>query len=307
MRLIVTGDFHIKESRIPEIEGVFSQISEHLKECDGIVILGDIYNHAVPNDKEIACFVSFINNLPSSKMIYIISGNHDTEKTNNAISWIKSLRPYNILYNKHCITTNIMGKKAMMLHASVSESRLGPEDFQLGGTSYKEYDADILLLGHIHKSQVVGETPLTIHPGSPYYINFGERNDKKGIYILNISEEITYQFIPLKVRAMQQLNVTSEELEKLDLNNIDKDVKLKIVFNIKSFNLEKTNQVNEIIKKCREKFETFKYDFKVEKQSISIEEVKNKKQESIDQLLNKFCEENKIDKEVQKLLIKLLH
>ena len=56
---------------------------------------------------------------------------------------------------------------------------------------------------------------------------------------------------------MKQLEVTDDELDKLSLDNISGDTKLKIVFNLETCNLEKTTQINKIIKKCKETFQTF--------------------------------------------------
>ncbi len=294
MRLICTGDFHILEKRIKEInQYIFSPISSKLQtnEVDGITILGDIFDYDRPNDKEISCFISFIQSIPINKTIYIISGNHDVDKTNNAISWVNQLRS-GIIYSQNELDVCIDGKKVKMLHADVSESKVGPDDRMFNQhQSFKQIEADFILLGHIHKSQVINETPLVLHPGSPYFINFGERNDNKGYYIIDFASK-NYKFILLDVLPMVQIDVKDEDISKLkdQIDKIDYSTKLKLFFDLQNPNLDTNNKIQEVIKICN----------KIQNDLSTIKEQTSNR--SIPSLFEKFCKDEKVDKEIYELL-----
>ena len=45
---------------------------------------------------------------------------------------------------------------------------------------------DYVALGHIHKGQILGEYPPAVYPGSFYRLDFGDENDAKGFYLIEI-------------------------------------------------------------------------------------------------------------------------
>jgi len=92
----------------------------------------------------------------------------------------------------------IMGHDYMLLHSSVANPAF-------------EYVA----LGHIHKSQVLGENPPVVYAGSLERIDFSEEEDKKGFYVVEIGPDlqVSYEFQPVQARRFLTITVNVPPLE----------------------------------------------------------------------------------------------
>jgi exonuclease SbcD len=72
---------------------------------------------------------------------------------------------------------------------------------------------DYIALGHIHKHQVLSENPPVVYAGSLERIDFGEENDEKGFYVVDIIQgeggkrEVTYKFHPVNARRFLTIEV----------------------------------------------------------------------------------------------------
>ena len=300
MKLLVTGDFHLDYNSIEEMSEIINQIMYY--NFDGIAVLGDIFDKSRPHPDAIALFVSFLQRIPETIPIYIIAGNHDKNKDEDATAFIPYLNKSNIIYNSESLKVMIGNKKVTMLHTNVNESKMGPKDMQLSSISYKNIEGDIILLGHIHKSQIISEIPLVLHPGCPFYYNFGEREDKKGFYMVDISDKVTYTFNSLHITPMYQFNITNADLHNIDNKLVDLPFqsKVKIVFNLDTCDLNTSTLIREIIKNYKDKFKIFKYEVNVAKSNIEVSTLV--KQETITQLLEEFCKKENIDIEIKKTL-----
>lgn len=76
---------------------------------------------------------------------------------------------------------------------------------------------DYVALGHIHKHQILSENPPVVYAGSLEHVDFGEENDEKGFYIIEIEPDstsghrsVTFEFHPIKARRFLTINVTLE-------------------------------------------------------------------------------------------------
>jgi exonuclease SbcD len=92
----------------------------------------------------------------------------------------------------------IMGHDYMLLHSSVANPAF-----------------DYVALGHIHKSQVLGEKPPVVYAGSLERIDFSEEEDKKGFYVVDIGtdRQVSYEFQPVQARRFLTIKVTLPPLE----------------------------------------------------------------------------------------------
>jgi exonuclease SbcD len=72
---------------------------------------------------------------------------------------------------------------------------------------------DYVALGHIHKHQVLSESPPVVYSGSLERVDFGEEEDEKGFYVVDISSgeesrrQVSYKFIPVHARNFLTINV----------------------------------------------------------------------------------------------------
>lgn len=88
-------------------------------------------------------------------------------------------------------------------------------------------------LGHIHKYQVVWDTPLTVYSGSIEKIDFGEERDEKGFcHVIIDGEKVLHKFISTNSREFKTINIqvksnispTEEILDKLKRYDLSKSI-----------------------------------------------------------------------------------
>jgi exonuclease SbcD len=94
-------------------------------------------------------------------------------------------------------------------HVSVSSAKAGSESMMSIGqepiillSSVALPAFDYVALGHIHKQQVLSENPPVVYAGSLERIDFGEENDAKGFYVVDIQTKggkrrVAYEFHPV--------------------------------------------------------------------------------------------------------------
>jgi len=77
---------------------------------------------------------------------------------------------------------------------------------------------DYVALGHIHKHQVLTDSPPVVYAGSLERVDFGEENDEKGFYMVEIvpdpttgNRHVSFDFHPVNGRRFLTINVTLEE------------------------------------------------------------------------------------------------
>jgi exonuclease SbcD len=107
-------------------------------------------------------------------------------------------------------------------HIWVSGARIGSEDYMTIGREQVLLPGnvanpafDYVALGHIHRHQVILEKPPLVYAGSLERLDFGDENDDKGFYVIEIESEqgerkVSYRFIPLNGRRFITISVDIE-------------------------------------------------------------------------------------------------
>jgi exonuclease SbcD len=78
---------------------------------------------------------------------------------------------------------------------------------------------DYIALGHIHKHQVLSESPPVVYAGSLERVDFGEENDEKGFYVVDITpgekdaRRVSFDFHAVSARRFLTIDVALEEDE----------------------------------------------------------------------------------------------
>jgi exonuclease SbcD len=111
-------------------------------------------------------------------------------------------------------------------HVSVGSAKAGSESMMSIGqepilllSSVTLPAFDYIALGHIHKQQVLNENPPVVYTGSLERIDFGEENDTKGFYVVDIlttkggKRKVSYKFHPVNARRFLTISLDLKEEE----------------------------------------------------------------------------------------------
>jgi len=106
-------------------------------------------------------------------------------------------------------------------HVSVGSARAGSETLMsigqepvllLSNVALPAFD--YIALGHIHKQQVLSESPPVVYAGSLERVDFGEENDEKGFYVVDIlpngknnKRQVSFEFHPVNARRFLTISV----------------------------------------------------------------------------------------------------
>ncbi len=104
----------------------------------------------------------------------------------------------------------------LVAHASVQGAAFGSErnimlgqDLVLPAGDIADPAFDYVALGHIHKHQVLRESPPVVYAGSMERVDFGEEKDEKGFVVAEVEKgRARFEFRPVPARRMVTVRVT---------------------------------------------------------------------------------------------------
>ena len=289
MKLLVTGDFHITEKNYKDILVIFPQILNIAKRADAICLLGDIFDNEIPTPSDIDLFVNFLVEIRKlNKKIFMISGNHNNKNGIYADQWIDKI--LDITYHPTILRLRVDNKNILMAHIALKESKTY-SNIVVSNISADTFKEDIVLLGHIHKPQIIKEKPLILHPGSPYYVRFDEIQDTKGVYIIDTSD-LSYQFV--KLNPIEAIELTDKDFLKAeDLTG----KKIKVI-------ITDLNLLKDVSAKA-DKF-NLKIKLKYTRQNFTISQQSKLSTKSIKDLFIQFCSQNNIPDDIKREILNQL-
>ncbi len=109
-------------------------------------------------------------------------------------------------------------------HITVANALLGSEKSIMVGkdvviplSSVALPEFDYVALGHVHKHQVLAESPWVVYAGSLDRIDFGEEKEAKGFCLVNLAKgSTTMQFKPIETRELLSLDLFPKDPDPTD-------------------------------------------------------------------------------------------
>jgi UDP-2,3-diacylglucosamine hydrolase len=169
MKYAAISDVHVKKSGDDAEKLLLSFLNNsYVKECDGIFLLGDIFDLMIgPHSQYFSRFSNYFNilkrQLEAGQKIYYVEGNHDfhiKKLYRNFFKVYQHLSPHNFLMDKEFIIED-SGKKIHLSHG---------DDIEIENFNYRVF------------KNVVTSTPLTIYANHlmPYFLitKIGEKSSE---------------------------------------------------------------------------------------------------------------------------------
>lgn len=260
--------------------------------ADFVIVAGDVFHHPRPSVQAYNEFSRIVGEILKEEIkVIVVLGNHDTFKTREMLSYVKSFENVNLknfyLFDEaskidletkssgekvcfiglpypHFQTTlnysefiQVIDKKIEKLlnesksdynvitgHLYVEGGKLGSEqrvaslkDYPIPAKVLEKERINVACLGHLHMPQKVGEK--IFYSGSIERVDFGEENEEKSFFEIDLGSKTVVKQIKLELRPMKTiyleknlltstLNPTQALLNILDKNNIEEGCLLRI-------------------------------------------------------------------------------
>ena len=124
-------------------------------------------------------------------------------------------------------------------HLTVMEAKTSTEtlmsigaDYMFPAQFFARPEFEYVALGHVHKDQVLIESPPVIYSGSLERVDFGEKNDIKGFYVIEIepknsqgSRLVSYKKVPVSARNFREYTINIPKETEFPVNIIEEELK----------------------------------------------------------------------------------
>ncbi|MBU93639.1 MAG: nuclease SbcCD subunit D [Chloroflexi bacterium] len=123
-------------------------------------------------------------------------------------------------------------------HLTVMEAKTSTEtlmsigaDYMFPAQFFARPEFEYVALGHVHKDQILIESPPVIYSGSLERIDFGEKDDIKGFYVIEIELEksqgnrlVSYKKIQVSARNFKEYIINIPKDTEFPVNIIEKEL-----------------------------------------------------------------------------------
>jgi len=216
---------------------------------NGISVLLLTGNHDLPNAIGRATTVEIFKTLSIPNVIVAnMPGTHKIDTRNGTVQVIvlpwarrsallsrdstKNLSPEEVNEKLEATLTELLQQEiagldpklpaVLAAHVTLANAKYGSERSMIIGNDYRLLQSnmvntqfDYVALGHIHKKQVLGQSPPVVYAGSLQRIDFSEEGDEKGFFIVDIDRhrKVNFDFVPVKARRFVTIKVDLGEQE----------------------------------------------------------------------------------------------
>lgn len=237
-KILLTSDWHLEEGIYTSIcINFIDYIINYCKknEITHIIIAGDIFEKSskIKNESFIPLFFKFMEMTKEGFIIYFLLGNHDIYNVDND-SLIETFSPFGKVI-KELEEIDINGRIFTFLPYSKNEENIPASgDILITHLSIADFTFDnrynvnekagfpidtfknfnIVFTGHFHKPQNKNNI---VYIGSPYQMNFGEIDQKKGFVVFDSD---TGDWIrEYYTEAPTYLKIKAKDFEKSEVKN----------------------------------------------------------------------------------------
>ena len=123
-------------------------------------------------------------------------------------------------------------------HLTVMEAKTSTEtlmsigaDYMFPAQFFARPEFEYVALGHVHKDQVLIESPPVIYSGSLERVDFGEKDDVKGFYVIEIDPKksqgnrlISYKKVPVSARNFREYIINIPKETEFPVNIIEEEL-----------------------------------------------------------------------------------
>lgn len=148
------------------------------------------------------------------------------------------------------IRTIVVGHLTV-LGAKLNDWLLEQSENAISAKVFERKNICAVVLGHLHKHQILNQSPLIYYTGSLQRIDFTEEFQEKGFVVLDINETVDYEFVEVKSQEFFTINVDirdkTDEMEYITALLEESKSKIQDSIFRLTMHLNKSNNINDDI------------------------------------------------------------
>lgn len=220
--------------------------------CEMFIFAGDMFKNNLPSPTLQDEVYKRIKKLNDNKIhTILLDGNHDVSRLETSKSSLKAFDTFKLSYIHHSkfykeidinninfvmlptYTTREEIQKTLkdfnkptilighftLLGAALNDWLIDTNEANISTDDLNKANVKAVILGHLHRHQILNTNPLMLYTGSPTRIDFTEEEQEKGFVVLDTSD-YSYQFIQTNSEQFKTIRIDISELEEgIDVND----------------------------------------------------------------------------------------